>query len=214
MRFLDPIQRAFQALLSALERVGDILQEQAETTNKYRASRQERSPDPPVVHAVLEIPQSIIAKHETDADETQKREEKKLVWERATFWVVLAYTTVAAVYTTAAALQWCEMRRSIETSRDAMHRQLRAYMIYADGKVDRDGNVFVNFKNVGQTPAYATRSWWTYAFISVPTEESIHQGDLNRFAIGKIGELTLDIGGSGTSYPLQDRDFRPPVNQT
>ena len=99
------------------------------------------------------------------------------------------------------------------TFQESMHRQQRAYMVYADGTVKADGAIVVNFRNMGQTPAYKTRSWWTYSFMKDPTTYlNDHPGEpalLNDlFAMGELRDgLTLDVGGSGGAYKLKERDL-------
>lgn len=120
MRLFRPLQSAIDTVVAELKRIGDSLQKQAETKGKTETTEDKPEPVTPVINAVLNVPQSMVSKHEADTTQTNIREDKKLFWERLTFVAIVLYTTVAA-------LQWCANNKAAnaaKTSADTAATQL------------------------------------------------------------------------------------------
>ena len=151
-------------------------------------------------------------------------------WDKVKPWFEGGGVIILLVYTIFTGFMYCANKKAanaaetaanaakdaVTASKDIEHRQLRAYITFGNGLISKAGKVVVNLINVGQTPAYETRSWWTYTFMPDPTP-FIHDQENNflncRFEVGVLKVLTLDVGGNGTTYRLQDRDFHDPIGK-
>jgi len=156
---------------------------------------------------MLEILRSNEEKRATAEEDEQRRHRQKLRIKGLLVLGAWLAFVAAAFYAWEAHKQLGEMRQSAGLSRQAMERQLSPHLVYAGGDLSKDGKVSVTFRNTGQSPAFATGSWWSYAFMVDPTPFISEDHKLDSvFGIGAPGELKQDIGGGNAEYPLPGAD--------
>jgi len=155
MRLPHPVQKAFDLLLVELRHIGETLQALGQTIDKKNAADQKASEPQLIPRAELEIPESVITEHRSDATESKRREKWKLRVEWAALLAVLAYTTVAA-------LQWWEIHKAQRPWVGAILVTITAKQyVPVISKATLDERNFVinaSLKNYGTSPAFYVNS--------------------------------------------------------
>jgi hypothetical protein len=105
---------------------------------------------------------------------------------RSTKWLVIV--TVLLCITTGASV--VALVITDHTLKDTAKRQLRAYVLFDSGSIQKIGDHFavsVVIKNSGQTPAYNVTHWWSVAVLDYPLTEPPIYSDPNPDQSADIG---------------------------
>ena len=145
--------------MAELRAIKEGIQKQTEAVNKHYAAQENQQQNTPTLKAELQIPDALVAQTKETNAKSERREKFKVVIELTTLFAVLAYTTVAA-------FQWWEMRKTTKATQQSVadadrnfRRDERAWIAFAfvggniQLTVGKSFFVTTQVLNTGKTPA-------------------------------------------------------------